>query len=213
MARPKQERAVQTRETILRAAAEVFDEHGFFGASVSRILERAGVTAGAMYFHFESKEGLARAVMNAQPSTIVPLAETDGLQRVVDITMIWSQQLQQNTMLRAGVRLSTDQSDFSAVDASTSYRDWTQILEESLRVASEKGELQVGVDAHELAEFIVEHCSGMQIFASAVSGRYREDLTERTVRMWQVLLPGIAVPAVVARTEVSPQRAQDAAHV
>jgi AcrR family transcriptional regulator len=48
----KQERAVQTRESLLRAAAEVFDEYGYSGASINRILKRAGLTAGALYFHF-----------------------------------------------------------------------------------------------------------------------------------------------------------------
>ncbi|MFD0570557.1 TetR family transcriptional regulator [Kitasatospora gansuensis] len=47
MAEPKQERAVKTRAIILRAAAEVFDEFGFSGASISKIMKRAGMTQGA----------------------------------------------------------------------------------------------------------------------------------------------------------------------
>ncbi|GHF27699.1 MULTISPECIES: ScbR family autoregulator-binding transcription factor [Streptomyces] len=201
MGRPKQERAVQTREAILRAAAEVFDEYGYAGASVNRILERAGTTAGAMYFHFKSKEGLARAVMGAQPQTIVPLLDSQGLQRLVDITMIWSFQLQRDPLLRAGVRLATEQ---SGLQDATSYVEWAQIMADCLVVASDKGELQAGVDPQETAEFVVEACTGMQIYSSVTTGR--QDLPERVVRMWHLLLPGIAVPAVVARTEVSPSR-------
>lgn len=201
MGRPKQERAVQTREAILRAAAEVFDEYGYSGASINRILERAGATAGAMYFHFKSKEGLARAVMNAQPETIVPLLESEGLQRLVDITMIWSFQLQRDPLLRAGVRLATEQ---TGLQDATSYVEWAQIMRDCLTVARDKGELQAGVDPHEMGEFIVEACTGMQLYSAVVSGR--TDLPERAVRMWRLLLPGIAVPAVVARTEVNPSR-------
>ncbi|MER7195892.1 TetR family transcriptional regulator [Streptomyces flaveolus] len=47
MAEPKQERATRTRELILRAAAEVFDESGYSGAGISKIMNRAGVTQGA----------------------------------------------------------------------------------------------------------------------------------------------------------------------
>ncbi|MEU1806360.1 ScbR family autoregulator-binding transcription factor [Streptomyces sp. NPDC019937] len=205
MGRPKQERAVQTRETILRAAAEVFDEYGFAGSSISRVLKRAGVTAGALYFHFKSKEDLARAVMNAQPESIIPLLETDGLQRLVDITMIWAQQLQTDPLLRAGVRLTGEQETFGVRDASP-YREWGEIMAECLRVAREKGELQAGVEPGELAEFVVEACTGMQMYASVVSGR--ADLVDRAVRMWRLLLPGVAVPAVIARTEVSPAYAK-----
>ncbi|MET9835262.1 ScbR family autoregulator-binding transcription factor [Streptomyces sp. NPDC006385] len=203
MRQPKQERAIQTREAIIRAAAEVFDEYGFAGASISRILQRAGVTAGALYFHFGSKEGLAKAVMSAQPDTIVPLLQSQGLQRLVDITLIWARQLQADPLLRAGVRLTGEQDSFGLRDSSP-YQEWSQIMEDCLRVAQEKGELQAGVEPWELAELVVEACTGMQMYAAAKSGR--ADLLDRVVRMWRLLLPGVAVPAVISRTELDPAR-------
>ncbi|MEU6062846.1 helix-turn-helix domain-containing protein, partial [Streptomyces sp. NPDC047097] len=84
-----QERAVRTRQAILHAAAEVLGESGFAGASITKIAERAGATTGAMYFHFKSKEDLARAVMTAQPDTVVPQLDAQGLQRIVDMTFLW----------------------------------------------------------------------------------------------------------------------------
>lgn len=95
----KQERAEQTRRALLLAAAEVFDEFGYAGASITRILKRAGVTAGALYFHFGSKEDLAKAVMNSQPDTLVPLLAASGLQRLIDLTLVWSWQLQRDPLL------------------------------------------------------------------------------------------------------------------
>lgn len=47
-----------TREQLLEAAAEVFSEQGYVGASISAIADRAGVTSGALYKHFESKADL-----------------------------------------------------------------------------------------------------------------------------------------------------------
>lgn len=201
---PKQERAVQTREAILHAAAEIFDTSGFAGASINRILKSAGVTAGALYFHFKSKEDLARAVMNSQPESIIPWLESEGLQRLVDITMVWAYQLQVDPLLRAGVRLTGEQRAFGVHD-STPYQEWSQIMTDCLQVAVSKGELQAGVDPAELAEFVVEACTGMQTYSSVVSVG-RADLADRAVRMWRLLLPGIAVPAVIARTEVNPAR-------
>ncbi|WP_043669766.1 ScbR family autoregulator-binding transcription factor [Streptomyces xylophagus] len=199
----KQERAVQTRESLLRAAAEVFDEYGYSGASINRILKRAGLTAGALYFHFDSKEDLARAVMNSQPESIVPWLDSRGLQRLVDITLTWARRLQEDPMLRAGVRLTNEQASFGLQDA-TPYREWAEIMAHCLRDAHERGELQAGVEPEEVGEFVVEACTGMQMFSAVASGR--ADLMERTTRMWRLLLPGIAVPAIVARTEVSPDR-------
>ncbi|MEV0092278.1 ScbR family autoregulator-binding transcription factor [Streptomyces sp. NPDC050738] len=196
MGKPKQERAVQTRESLLRAAAEVFDESGFSGATISSILKRAGVTAGALYFHFDSKEALARAVMTSQPQSIVPLLESEGLQRLIDLTMLWSYQLQVDPILRAGVRLATEH----ATQDKSSYEEWREIMQGCLQVALDKGELQAGIVPDEVAEFVVGACTGIQMYADVVSGR--RDLPDRTRRMWQLLMPGIAMPAVVARTQV-----------
>ncbi|MDX2542444.1 ScbR family autoregulator-binding transcription factor [Streptomyces sp. WI04-05B] len=206
----KQQRAVETREAILHAAAAVFDECGYAGASINRILERAGATSGALYFHFTSKDGLARAVMQAQPRTIMPLLTSEGLQRLVDITMIWSHLLQTDTLLRAGVRLTTEQSAFGMEGAATPYQEWAAIMEECLVTAAERGELQAGVDPKELAELVVETCTGMQLFSAAATGR--ADLPQRAVRMWKLVLPGVAVPALAVRIVIDPEQGRAAVY-
>jgi AcrR family transcriptional regulator len=53
------------REDLLRAAAEVFSERGFKDASVDEIATRAGYSKGALYWHFESKDELFFALMDA----------------------------------------------------------------------------------------------------------------------------------------------------
>jgi AcrR family transcriptional regulator len=50
--------APERRERILAAATEVFAEHGYSGASVGEIAERAGVVASVIYDHFGSKREL-----------------------------------------------------------------------------------------------------------------------------------------------------------
>src|SRR3954466_5539507 len=51
------------REAILDAAASVFPEHGYRGATVDAILGRAGLSKGTLYWHFESKDELMLAVL------------------------------------------------------------------------------------------------------------------------------------------------------
>jgi AcrR family transcriptional regulator len=51
------------RATLLAAAAEVFAQRGFRGASVDEIAERAGYSKGALYWHFDSKHELFFALM------------------------------------------------------------------------------------------------------------------------------------------------------
>jgi AcrR family transcriptional regulator len=53
----------QTRGRLLRAAISVFDRKGYYAASVREIVELAGVTKPALYYHFGSKERLLTAVL------------------------------------------------------------------------------------------------------------------------------------------------------
>lgn len=51
-----------TRARILAAARGLFAEHGYDGVSTGQVLERAGVSRGGLYHHFEGKLDLFRAV-------------------------------------------------------------------------------------------------------------------------------------------------------
>jgi AcrR family transcriptional regulator len=51
------------REVIERAAAEVFAERGYHGASIDEICRRAGVTPPVLYDHFASKLELHRRLL------------------------------------------------------------------------------------------------------------------------------------------------------
>lgn len=60
--RTQADRREATRAALLRAARELFAEKGFADAGREDIVQRAGVTRGAMYHHFASKHDLFRAV-------------------------------------------------------------------------------------------------------------------------------------------------------
>jgi TetR/AcrR family transcriptional regulator len=55
----------QTREAILQAAIAEFAEHGYSGARVERIVERANTNMRLVYVHFGSKEELYGAALEA----------------------------------------------------------------------------------------------------------------------------------------------------
>lgn len=58
-------RRQQTRDHLLAAAAQVFADRGFYGASLDDVAAAAGFTKGAVYSNFESKEGLFLALFKA----------------------------------------------------------------------------------------------------------------------------------------------------
>jgi AcrR family transcriptional regulator len=58
-------RRQQTRDHLLAAAAEVFAERGFHGASLDEVAAVAGFTKGAVYSNFKNKEDLFLALFKA----------------------------------------------------------------------------------------------------------------------------------------------------
>jgi AcrR family transcriptional regulator len=62
---PRQARAVETRATIIEAAARVLSRRGYAGATTNHIAERAGVSIGTLYEYFRNKDQLVTAVVDA----------------------------------------------------------------------------------------------------------------------------------------------------
>jgi AcrR family transcriptional regulator len=58
-------RRQQTRDHLLAAAAQVFGERGFHGASLDEVAAVAGFSKGAVYSNFKSKEDLFLALFKA----------------------------------------------------------------------------------------------------------------------------------------------------
>jgi len=55
----RKELGEQTRKKILSIAKRLFVERGYFNTSIRDIAEESGVSTGALYHHFESKEEIA----------------------------------------------------------------------------------------------------------------------------------------------------------
>jgi len=55
-------RGIQTREQILQAARKLFAQQGYHNTSIYDLFDKAGITKGALFHHWKSKEELALAV-------------------------------------------------------------------------------------------------------------------------------------------------------
>jgi AcrR family transcriptional regulator len=89
----QQTRARRTRDDLLEAAGEVFANQGYPGATIDDITAIAGVSKGAFYFHFESKEDVFVALVQGWASDVSTQVkelsrsgrlERSGLRTVID---------------------------------------------------------------------------------------------------------------------------------
>lgn len=165
----RQERAIRTRRTILEAAAAVFDERGYTSATIGEILDRAGVTKGALYFHFGSKEELAIGVFEEQLAITLP-PQSSKLQELVDSGLVLARRLRSEPLVRASVGLALDQGAMD-LDRTQAFGMWFDQNVQRLAEAKAQGELLPHVDVAETAELLVGSFSGCSCCPScAASG-------------------------------------------
>jgi AcrR family transcriptional regulator len=193
VARVRQERAEITRQVILDGAATAFDSAGFGSTSLSDVVKHAGVTKGALYFHFESKEALARTLIAEQFAAVGLLAPTErpGVQTAIDLTHGMAHGLRTNARVRAGIRLVIEFGSFTDPDPAP-YNRWIETIRDCLAPAQGRGDLKPEVNVTDVATFVVGSFTGVQVTSHVRTGR--EDLHHRISDMWTFLLPGI-VPA------------------
>ncbi len=99
MARKQQQRTLKTRQKILDAAHELFEDFGYEQTSVDMICQRAGVAKGTVFAHFSDKASLLTAVKIEQLERLVARMRSrakkkegkreDPVQSFIDILKPW----------------------------------------------------------------------------------------------------------------------------
>ena len=141
----------QTRERLLQAAFGEIYEQGYTAASVDRIVERSGVTKGALYHHFGGKKELGLAVIGGTIRTMVvdsfleSLAEAenpiDGIQACLaaKLDCITPEQVACGCPLNnLAQELSASDDDFRN-QIRNLYEEWRRILADALVRGQKKG--------------------------------------------------------------------------
>lgn len=68
--RSNQDRRQETRNALIKAARALFLEKGYAATGTPEVVERAGLTRGALYHHFKDKQALFLAVAEAEAAQI-----------------------------------------------------------------------------------------------------------------------------------------------
>ncbi|MET8504548.1 ScbR family autoregulator-binding transcription factor [Streptomyces sp. NPDC004787] len=205
----QQERAIRTRQKIVLAAAELFDEVGYEAATISEVLKRCGVTKGALYFHFASKEELAQEVLAGQVAALPPVPERElFLQQLTDEALVLAHLLHVgDPMVRGSVRLTVDQgSPYDGLDRGVPMQGWISHNTEVLARAKAAGELLPHVDVSSAATLFTGSFTGVQVLSKIMTRH--ADMVERVADLMRTMVSAIAVPGVLVRLDFTPERAK-----
>ncbi|MFE7547261.1 ScbR family autoregulator-binding transcription factor [Streptomyces gardneri] len=198
----KQERGTRTRDALIRSAAGEFHQHGYALATLSAISVGAGVSPGALHFHFENKAAIAEAVEDAACTTLRRTARiayghrSNALQNLVDTTHALARLFREDIVVRAGFRLSCSNHCRTELNLR---QEWQSCVQQRLAEAADEGLLGGGaVRQQDLARTIVAATIGL-VTLSQDSGEW---LSPHAVAgLWRTLLPTLTAPESLAGLE------------
>jgi TetR/AcrR family transcriptional repressor of nem operon len=160
----------RTRERLLQAAFREIYRSGFQSASLDTILAGAGVTKGALYYHFDSKEALGYAVVEEviAPDNRVqwlrplqrgkdPIDALIGAVRAISV---------RPEKVRGGCQLNNLAQEMSPLDAgfrkrlATVFRAWREGVADALREGQAHGSVRRDVEPDDAAGLLIAMVEG-----------------------------------------------------
>ena len=165
-----------TRSFILQSAAEVFAERGYGDTTLSELIARSGLTKGAFYFHFASKEQLALAVLEEKQRQWREFVQEQVLARprAIDQLLALGPAMirlhREDPGAYSAQRLTRDLARVpelaDRVRAQT--RDWIELVAGIVSRAQRDGDLAVKPDATALATVLVAATDGLKDLSDVI---------------------------------------------
>lgn len=192
----RQVRSEVTRRKILDAAIDVFDEVGYTVAGWGTIVDRTGMTKGALYHHFDAKEPLAVAIIEEGSGTLLATfrsgcgSGSPALENIIHGTFAVVNMLSSDKMARAAEQLAAALNGFNEA-ASGFYANWVAEMAAQARRAIAEGDLRGDLDPDVVSQSIVGAMFGTRLLSNAMSGQDTDgDLVSgRLSQIWELLLP------------------------
>src|SRR5690349_17805948 len=170
----RQVRSEATRRKILSAATDVFGEVGYPAAGWGTIIERTGMTKGALYHHFDSKESLASAIIEEGAATLVNAfrnacgSSSPGLENLLHGTFTIAEVLSSDETAYTAAQLTATLGGFNEA-AGRFCAGAVQLMTAEARRAIAEGDLRKDLDPEVVGESIVGAMFGARLVSTALS--------------------------------------------
>ncbi|HTX94540.1 MAG TPA: TetR/AcrR family transcriptional regulator [Mycobacterium sp.] len=194
-----QARSEITRQKIIDAAIDSFSEVGYAAAGLGEIIDRAGMTKGALYHHFDSKEALATAIIEQGAGLTggafrqVCESSSPALENMIHGVFAVTDLLVTDKSARIAEQLTHGLAEYNTA-ASQVWRNRLDAMTTQVRLAAEEGDLREGLDPCVVSEAILSAMLGAQLLSKAWADG---DHITRLTRSLELLLP-----AIVAETSL-----------
>lgn len=203
----RQARAEATRRRIIEAGVELFDELGYGETGLADVLQRAGVSKGAFYYHFDSKEAVAAAIIDDFDRMVTAAAAelfdpaSPKLEEIIRATFKSADIIRSDKTASVGHQLLQSLGQISSAAARV-YKRWTHDYLEVLTRAISGWELRKGLEIADAVEGIWVGIAGSHLLSAAMGDDPFERLTKSWRMLLRVLAPEDQVDALVESLEL-----------
>ena len=191
----RQARAEITRDSVLAGAADVFLRLGYANASLSEIIAQSNVTKGALYFHFGSKEELARAVVDQGNERLSASCKgffdnrVPALEACIGVSYVVADLTQNDPMVAAMLKLNHQIGDYRGTQGDSIALNWGKVNRMLAERAIEQGDLKSDLDPDVVGLLWQELTAGVHIVAVGTDSV--DQMAVRMERLWYFLLPAL----------------------
>ncbi len=191
----RQARSEATRRRIIDSAVRLFNEVGYATTTLGDIIERAEMTKGALYYHFDSKEALATAIIEEGSASLFEAFEkmrrssAPAFERIIHSSFVIVGLLGTDEVARCSTHLLRAFGEFHSVAASA-YSRWLDEITSHAVEAIEDGDLRAELNPEAVAETVLGTMVGVELLSTILTSD--ADVSERLARVWEILLPALA---------------------
>ena len=191
-----QARAEVTRQAIIEAAVDLFEEVGYGDTSLTDIINRAGVTKGAFYYHFPTKEAVAAAIVDQAETrkrdALLRLTSSpsSALENLIEVSFVVAEMIEQDKLVRVGNLLRQALTQVSSAGPGTFHTPSRSLPETVIRNAIAEGDVFDDLDADDVMHTLWAAVLGTRLLSDATG----DDVYARLAQVWRVILRGIVPP-------------------
>jgi TetR/AcrR family transcriptional regulator, transcriptional repressor for nem operon len=168
---PEMSKAQETRTRIIQQAAELFNQQGYAGSSISDVMRVTGLKKGGIYNHFSSKDELALEALNFAIQCIqqqyvgVLKGKRKAVDRLQAILSVYQNMLDAPPIKGGCPLLNT------AVESDDAYPvlkervqqamdEWQKLIYRIVEKGKSRGEIRADVDAEMMATILISTIEG-----------------------------------------------------